>query len=45
MMMMMIIKNFKFNHMNRWYIHNPENKMHKLSRDFEIQTGHLISAR
>ena len=34
---------------NNWYMHNPEsvleNEMHKLLRDFEIQTNHQISAR
>ena len=40
---------FKFDHTNKWYMHNPEsgleNETHKLLLDFEIQTGHLISAR
>ena len=44
-----IYKKFKFDHMNKWYRHNPEsileNEMHKLLRDFEIQTDHQISAR
>ena len=42
-------KKFKFDHTNKWYTHNPasvlENYTHKLLRDFDIQTGHLISAR
>ena len=42
-------KNLKFNHTNKWYIHNPEsvleNEMHKPFRDLEIQTDHLILAR
>ena len=42
-------KKFKFAHTNKWYIHNPasvlENDMNELLWDFEIQTGHLISAR
>ena len=40
---------FKFDHTNKWYIHNPaavlEIDTHKLQRDFDIQTAHLISAR
>ena len=35
--------------MNKWYMHNPasvlENETHKLLRDFDLQTDHLISAR
>ena len=42
-------KKFKFNHTNKWYMHNPapvlENAMHKLLWDFNIQTDHLILAR
>ena len=42
-------KKFKFDHTNKWYMHNPaavlENDTLKLLRDFDIQTGHLISAR
>ena len=42
-------KKFKFDHTNKWYIHNPapvlENDTHKLLSDFDIQTDHLISAR
>ena len=42
-------KKLKFDHTNKWYIHNPasvlENDIHKLLRDFNIQTDHLISAR
>ena len=42
-------KKLKFDHTNKWYIHNPapvlENNTHKLLRDFDIQTDHLISAR
>ena len=42
-------KKFKFDHNNKWYMHKPapvlENAMHKLLWDFNIQTGHLISAR
>ena len=44
-----VCKKFKFNHMNKWYMHNPvsvlENDTHKLLWDFDIQTDHLISAR
>ena len=40
---------FKFDHMNKWYMHNPEsileNETHKILWDFEIQSDHLISAR
>ena len=42
-------KKFKFDHANKWYMHNPvpvlENDAHKLLWDFDIQTDHLISAR
>ena len=42
-------KKFKFDHTNKWYMHNPapvlENDTHKLLWDFDIQTDHLISAR
>ena len=42
-------KKFKFDHDNKWYMHNPatvlENDTHKLLWDFDIQTDHLISAR
>ena len=42
-------KKFKFDHMNKWYMHNPaavlENDTYKLLWDFDIQTDHLISAR
>ena len=35
-------KKFKFDHKNKWYMHNPayvlENDMHKLLWDFDIQT-------
>ena len=44
-----ICKKSKFYHTNKWYVRNPsaalENETHKLLRDFEIQTDHLISAR
>ena len=39
-------KKFKFDHANKWYMHNPapalENETHKLLWDFDIQTDHLI---
>ena len=42
-------KKFKFDHTNKRYMHNPapvrENDPHKLQRDFDVQTDHLISAR
>ena len=41
-------KKFKFDYMNKWYMHNPapvpENDTHKLLWDFDIQTDHLMSA-
>ena len=44
-----LCKEYKFDHTNEWYIHNPEsvleNETHKLLWDFEIQMDHLISAR
>ena len=44
-----ICKKFKFDHTNKWYMHNPapvlENDTHKLLWDFNIQTDHLIPAR
>ena len=44
-----LCKEFKFEHTNKWYMHNQEsvqdNLMHKLLWDFEIQADHLISAR
>ena len=42
-------KKFKFDHTNKWYMHNPapvlENGTHKLLWDFNIQTDHLIPTR
>ena len=42
-------KKFKFDHTNKWYMHNPapvlENDSHKLLWDFNIRTDHLIPAR
>ena len=42
-------KKFKFDHTNKWYMHNPapvlQNDTHKLLWDFDIHTDHLISAR
>ena len=41
-------KKFKFDHTNKWYMHNPatvlENDTYKLLWDFDSQTDHLISA-
>ena len=42
-------KKFEFDHMNKWYIHNPaavlENNTHKLLREFDIEMDHLISTK
>ena len=42
-------KKFKFDHTNKWYMHNPapvlEKDTHKLLWDFDIHTDHLIWAR
>ncbi len=42
-------KKFKFDHTNKWYMHNPapvlENNTYKLLWDFDIHTDHLISVR
>ena len=42
-------KKFKFNHTNKWYMHNPapvlENNTHKRLWDIDIHTDHLNSAR
>ena len=42
-------KKFKFDHTNKWYMHNTapvlENDTHKLLWDFDVLTDHLISAR
>ena len=42
-------KKLKFDHTNKWYMHNPASVLeidtHKLLWDFDIQTYHLISAR
>ena len=44
-----LCKKFKFDHINKWYVHNTEsfleNKMPKPLWGFEIQTNHLISAK
>ena len=44
-----LCKKFKFDHMIKWYVYNPEslveNEMHKLLWDFEIQTDSLISSK
>ena len=40
-------KEFKFDHTNKWYMHNPEsvleNETPKFLWNFEIETDHLIS--
>ena len=42
-------KKLKFNHTNKWYIHNSksvhENHTHRFLWDFEVKTGHLIPER
>ena len=42
-------KKFKFDHTNKWYMHNPapvpENDTRKLLWDFDIQTVYLILSR
>ena len=42
-------KTLKFDHTNKWYMHNPEpvleNDTHKILWDFDMQTDHLITAR
>ena len=42
-------KKFKFDHTNKWYMHNPApvlgNDTHKLPWDFNIQTDHLIPGK
>ena len=44
-----LCKKFKFDHTNKWYMHNPEsvlgNETHKILWDCEMRTGHLIWAR
>ena len=44
-----ICKKFKFDHTNKWYMHNQapvqENDLHGLLWYFDIHTDHLISAR
>ena len=44
-----IWKTFKFDHTNKWYMHNPasslENNTHKLLQDFDIHSDNLISER
>ncbi len=42
-------KKFKFDHINKWYMHNSapvlENNTHKFLWNFDIHTDHLISSR
>ena len=44
-----LCKKLKFDHTNKWYMHNPESvqedETHKLIWDSEIQKDHKISAR
>ena len=44
-----LCKKFKFDHTNKWYMHNaesvPENGTHTHLRDFDRQTDHVISGR
>ena len=44
-----LYKKCKFDHANKWYMHNQEsvmrNKTQKILWDFEIQTDNLIPAR
>ena len=44
-----LCKKFKFDHTNKWYMHNPasvlENVTHQRLWDFDTRTDHLISAR
>ena len=44
-----ICKKFKFDHTNKWYMHNPgavlENETYKVLWDLDVQTDHRISAR
>ena len=44
-----LCKEFKFEHTNKWYMHNSEsvqeNETHKVLWDLVIQTDHLMLAR
>ena len=44
-----LCKKLKFDHTNKWYMHNPaslmENVTYEFLWDFDIQTDYLISAR
>ena len=44
-----LCKKLNFDPTRKWYMHKPEsvlkNETHKILRDFEIQTDHLIPAR
>ena len=44
-----MLKKFKYDHTNQWYMHNPAPGLikdsHKLPWDFDIETVHLICAR
>ena len=38
-------KKSKFDHVNKWYMHNPAPVQEDDTWDFDVQTNHLISAR
>ena len=44
-----LCKKFKFDHVNKWYIHNTEsvveNETYKILWDFDVEMDHQISAR
>ena len=40
-----LCKKLKFDHTNKWYMHNPESVQEKFLWDFETQTDHLILAK
>ena len=40
-----LCKKLKFNHTNKWYMHNLVNEMHKFPWAFEMQTDHQILTR
>ena len=44
-----VCQKLKFDHTNKWYMHNPEsvleNETRKILWEFKIQTDHLISAK
>ena len=40
-----LCRRLKLEHADKWYIYKPENKMHKILLDIEIQTDHRITGR